>query len=142
MNINRRSRLLYAELLRHFAAGRLTNHEYEDAADKLLVSRDASLWAIYLIVWLHYDDWQTHRLTGKWKLSPDMLRNFARIIVFLHSGLPYKWPRTPLWRMLLGIVTRLFPSRPCGGDESVWPFFRREDFEAAIARPRLLGGAD
>ena len=140
MDIDTNSRLQYAELLRHFAAGHLTNDEYVDAANPLIASRDPSLWAIWWSVWFHYDDVRTHRLVGKWKLLQKTRRNFTRAIVFLHSGLPYEWPVTPLWRKLmglltLGIATRLSAASRCAGDKSVWPFFKRSDMDAVVACP-------
>lgn len=145
VNVDRQSRVQYAEVLRHFAAGRLTNREYESATDGLLESRDSSLWAIWKAVWVCYDDIFTHRLTGKRALTKDQKHVIARAIVFLHSDLTYEWPRVPLRRMLLGLLTlgvwpRLFPAPLSGGDDAVWPFFRRSDLEVEAAQPYLLIG--
>lgn len=147
MDIDRPSRRCYAEALRHFAAGRLTNREYEAASEKLLNSRDAAPRQIWLSVWFCYDDFRTHRLSGKWGLTEEGRRTIARAIVFLHSDLPYEWPPTPLLRMLLGLLTfgigpRLFPQKPSAGDDTVWPFFRPADFTDAKSRPWLLAGAN
>jgi hypothetical protein len=147
MHVDRTARLRFAEVLRHFAAGRLTNEEYEADVDKLLDSPDRSIWAVWWSVWPTYHDCRTHRMVGHWELTKKGRRTVARMIVFLHSGLPFEWPRTPGWRILLGLLTlglwnKLFSIASCGGDESVWPFFRDADLRASLARPRLLGGAN
>lgn len=131
--------------MRHFAAGRLTNRQYESAANRLVASRDRAIASIWSVVWRFYDDLRVHRLAGKWRLPPESRRAVARAIVFLHTELPYEWPWLPRWRLLinlltLGVTAWLFPLTPSAGDRSVWPFFRRSDYEAALARPRLLAG--
>ena len=95
MNVDRQSRDRYAELLRHFAAGRLTNDQYEDATAPLLRSEDLALRELWWAVWQTYDDLHEHRLTGKYKLPPEGRKTVARMVSFLHSDLPYEWPVPP-----------------------------------------------
>jgi hypothetical protein len=148
MNVDRQSRHRYAELLRHFAAGQLTNDQYEDATEHLMRSEDLALRELWWTMWSTYDDLREHRLTGEYKLPPEGRATVARMVLFLHSDLPYEWP-VP-WRflgMLLNVCTLGlwgFLSRRQGNDDivwSVWPFFRANDLAKAAARPRLLGGA-
>jgi hypothetical protein len=147
MNVNRESRNRFAELLRHFAAGRLTNDEYEDATTALMRSEDLALRELWWAVWHTYDDLHEHRLTGKYKLPPEGRTIVARMVLFLHSDLPYEWPVPSRLLHLLLIVLTLglwgLVSRRLGGDIDweLWPFFRPEDLAKAAAQPRLLGGA-
>ena len=45
--IDRSARDKYAELLRHFAAGRVVNFDYEKACDEFLKSSDSAIGEIY-----------------------------------------------------------------------------------------------
>lgn len=144
--VDSQSRRRYAEVLRHFAAGHLTNREYEDASNPLRSSGDRGIAEVYFAVWFTYDDLKTHRLAGAHRLTDESRRKIARSIVFLHSDLPMEWPRVRLLLGLLnllsfGLFRRWFPLAPSGGDTTAWPFFREGDLRAAAARPRLLGGA-
>jgi hypothetical protein len=147
MDIDRQSRDGYAELLRHFAVGRLTNDQYEDAAEAYLGSADLALRELWWVMWPTYDDLHEHRLTGKWKLPPEGRTTVARMVLFLHSDLPYEWPVVPrLVALLLNVLTlgrwsRRHHASKRGGHRDVWPFFRAEDLARAVAHPRLLGGA-
>lgn len=142
MNIDRQSRDRFAELLRHFAAGRMTNDEYEDTADSLVRSKDVALRELWWAMWPTYDDLHEHRLTGKYKLPPQGRRTIARMVLFLHSDLPYEWPvPSRLLALLLNVLTLGFWSRFADNiDATLWPFFRGEDLARAAAQPRLLGG--
>jgi hypothetical protein len=137
-----------AEIYRHFAAGLLTNDQMEDSLPK---SFESGLHDIFFCgIWPLYDDLHQHKLTGRYRLSPEGRDHVARIILFLHSSLPYRWPASTGWRglfdMLVALLTlglyrrarkRLLAS---GGDQSVWPFFTRSDYEAALERPPFLSG--
>ncbi len=147
MDIDRQSRDHYAELLRHFASGRLTNTEYDEASEAYVAARDLALSEIWWQMWYTYDDLHEHRLTGKHELPREGRTDVARMVVFLHSDLPYEWPVPSrllgclLNAITLGVWGRVFRPSTGGGDEAVWPFFRADDFARAVARPRLLGGA-
>ena len=144
---DRQSRDRYAELLRHFAAGRLTNDEYEDACSACLSSPDLALRELWWEMWHAYDDLHEHRLTGKYELLREGRTTVARMVLFLHSDLPYEWPvPSRLLGLLLNVLTLGLWGRICrssgnGGDRDVWPFFRADDLARAGAHPRLLGGA-
>lgn len=76
-----------AEALRHFAAGRTTNREFERALETTPSSGfyDPVLDSVEHFAWLMYDDFETHRLDGKRKLSREARRAIARWIFFLRS---------------------------------------------------------
>lgn len=148
MNIDRQIRDRYAELLRHFAAGRLTNDQYEDASDWCLESPDPALRALWRAMWSTCDDLHEHRLTGEYELSRDGRATVARMVLFLRSDLPYEWPTAfrslgilLLNLLTLGLWSRIQPPPVGSGDEAVWPFFRAEDLAQAATRPRFLGAA-
>src|SRR5688500_7396013 len=123
MDIDRQSRDRYAELLRHFAAGRLTNVEYDDASDAYIAAGDVALSEIWWQMWQTYDDIREHRLTGKDELPREGRTDVARMVLFLHSDLPYEWPvPSRLLGLLLNVFTlglwgRVFPPSTGGGDE-------------------------
>ncbi|MCA9280587.1 MAG: hypothetical protein H6812_09410 [Phycisphaeraceae bacterium] len=76
-----------AEALRHFAAGRTTNREFERALETTPSSGfyDPVLDSVEHFAWLMYDDFETHRLDGKRKLSREARRAIARWVLFLRS---------------------------------------------------------
>ncbi|MGP8201253.1 MAG: hypothetical protein ACLQU4_17320 [Limisphaerales bacterium] len=139
-----------AEIYRHFAAGLVTNDQMEDSLPKSFESglHDIFFWGI----WPLYDDLHEHRLTGRYRLTPEGRDHLARIILFLHSSLPYRWPSVTGWRdrvdMLVGVLTlglhRPFHHRfrASGGDESVWPFFTHAEYESALVHPPFLHAAN
>jgi hypothetical protein len=95
-----------------------------------------------------YDDFVTHRLKGKWALTPEGRAWVARIILFLRSDSPYRYPIATGVRavpvMLLSLVTlgwfgRFWLRRQRSqGDESVWPFFSKTEYEQALRNPVYL----
>jgi hypothetical protein len=139
-----------AEVYRHFAAGLLTNDQMEDSLPR---STEPGLHDIFFCgIWPLYDDLHEHKLTGGYHLTQEGREHVGRIIMFLHSQFPYRWPiRTgpkafcrlliaiPIGLLTLGLyrpLRRRF--RNCGGDESVWPFFTRTEYETALQHPRFL----
>lgn len=144
-----------AAIYRHFAAGITTNYTMEDSLPE---SREPGLHEIfYHGVWPVYDDMHEHKLTGDYRLTPEGRRYMARIVLFLHSDLPYRWPRTTgpvlFVYLLLSIVSvgtfplfvRLWkrfdpPAKEPQGDYGVWPFFTRTEYKAALHNPPFLRG--
>jgi hypothetical protein len=135
-----------AEIYRHFAAGLLTNDQMEDSLPK---SSERGLHDIFFCgIWPLYDDLHEHKLTGRYRLTPEGRDHVARIILFLHSSLPYRWPRSTGWRGLIDVLVALptlglfrparLRLRASGGDESVWPFFTRTEYESALEHPPFL----
>lgn len=137
-----------AEIARHFAAGLLTNDAFEDAWGH--ISKGALYDVFYWGFWPFSCDLEKHTLTGRFALTPQARRQVARTILFLRSGFPYRWPRITgphlLPVMCLSLITLGWYGRHwqrkrwAGGDESVWPFFNRVDYEHALAHPVYLRG--
>jgi hypothetical protein len=149
--IDRDARNRVAESLRHLVSGQITNDQFEDAA--WIESNDAAIDAVKWQAWLLYSDLHGHKLTGSDAVSKSDRRIVARFILFLHSDLEYEWPRHPfdggvgvMARLLsyvlsLGVIPRHVDKRwEAAGDFDVWPFIRREDYEEALAEPKLLRG--
>mgnify|MGYP005841534497 CR=1 FL=1 len=142
---DRKARDGYAELLRHFAAGRVLNWDYDDTSDAFTASDDPAVFRVWLAVWPAYSDVSKHHMTGKHRLNRAGRRTVARYVLFLHSDLEYEWPVPGRWRpwlnlLTLGVWGLLNPLAAGDGDEAVWPFYRRSDLEAEVAKPRLLAG--
>lgn len=81
----------FAELLRHFLSGRITNFEYIDGFDSLeeAYGRDPAVYAVFVAVWPLYDDLWKHRMTDPdYRPLAENRRRFAKWIVFLRSGAP------------------------------------------------------
>lgn len=88
----------YAELLRQFMSGRMTNDEYDDRACAIVWSQtptsDPSTRRLYRIVWSMYCDIRTHRMTDPgWRPPAEVRRGIAKLVVFLRSGSPIGQPR-------------------------------------------------
>ena len=135
--------------IRRLATGRITNDEFQDRQP--LGSRDPAMMEIFdRGVSGLYSDLHEHRLTGRDRMSREVRREVARIILFLKSDLDYEWPTPALWQELLWMVAGLLTLRGGGrfymrwmgthGEVGVWPFLRREDFEQAIRSPCYLAG--
>lgn len=138
-----------AALARRLAAGAITNDQFEDECPD---SKESAVHDIYFYgLWPLYDDFVEHKLVGKWALSREGRTWVARIVLFLHSGLPYRYPRVTGFAqvpvMLLSLATlgwfgRFWRRRLWrGADESVWPFYSRSEYEAALQNPVFMRGA-
>jgi hypothetical protein len=152
--VDRHRRDKLAELLRHFAAGLVTNDEFEDRIETIIDDppkmSDRALWAVRMMAWFYYDDLSTHKLTGRRALDREERAEFARWVLFLHSSQEYLWPEF-CFVFPGGLLRNLITFGRCGprawtqfksaGDFDVWPFLRQEDMSAARLRPRLLAGA-
>ena len=146
----RRDRVI--ALLRAFAAGKLTNDEYEERYSAILAEhekdklKDRALHAVWEAMWFCYtdSDIEIHRLEGAHALNPAGKKALARCILFLQTNLPYEWKRDsilpPLEEMALGLLTLGWWNRrqkkEVGNWDDVWPFRRIEDFEKAKLEPR------
>ena len=141
------SRRLAAEMLRQFAAGRLTNDELEERWPRSL---DPAIAVVREAAWFLYSDLREYRLTGPDRLPGLVRKQVVRWVLFLHTDLPYEWPvpspAQNLARQLVGLLTlgvsaRLWAGRlSARGEVDLWPFIRRADFQAALRHPRLLRG--
>jgi hypothetical protein len=137
-----------AELARHLASGQITNDEFEDRRPN---SSERGLHDIYFFgLWPLYGDLLTHRLTRRWALTPEGRARVSRIVLFLRSGAPYRYPRTTglaaIPVLLISLVTfGWFGRMWCrytwrGGDQTVWPFYTRAEYETAVRNPVYLNG--
>lgn len=133
--IDRKARKDTALALRKLVDGKITNLEFEDAIPD---TTDPVVWAIFSSIWIFYDDFDEHHLSGKDVLSNEMRSKIDRWILFLLSDLDYKWPkiehpgvrplRNGLFNKLLGRAMRekIFMN---SGDYSVWPFVASTDYD-------------
>ncbi|MHC9538366.1 MAG: hypothetical protein AB9903_02510 [Vulcanimicrobiota bacterium] len=176
--VDRTSRDKLAENLRHFAAGIITNREYEDRILESRCTGDAAAEEILHQVWYYYDDLSEHRLTGSHSLTREGREIFARLTLFLKSDIEYEGPIVSIfawcsilwiyvtgglfiylvsqifsniWLILLAVpylgisyaVARHFIRKKNGNkefDDSLWPFARLADYEAALINPPYLNG--
>lgn len=147
--VDHAARKEFAELLRHFIAGRITNLEFDQRGEDLTETEDAALRFIYRQVWYLYDDFSEHRMVGDHKIDKAGRHEIARWILFLQNDLEYQWLYASpchAWRHLISVLTfNLFsafrePSYKDFGHVEVWPFYQIEDFESALRFPKLLAG--
>jgi hypothetical protein len=140
-NIDQSARADLAWLLRRLAAGRISNRQFEAALPR---SHDAAVHAVWALgIWPLYDDLLEHRMTGRWRLTRLKRHATARIVLFLQSGLPYRYPPERSWvaipALLLSLITAGWywrwrhARRWRAADVSVWPFFSKHDLESAAA---------
>ncbi len=116
----------YAQLVRHFYSGRLTNHEYELACDSILQDADQAINQIYCQLWTTYCDFREHRMGLKHGMTRDGRRLLARWIMFLKSERPYEYPIhgcfSPIVKWItLGLIRQ--PDPLTFGDAEYWPYF-------------------
>lgn len=147
-SIDHVARKQLATLARRLAAGSITNEQFEES---LPGSRDAALHDIYFnALWPLYDDFEEHKLVGRWALTREQRTCVARIVLFLQSGLPYRYPRITGIAQLPVILLSLASLGRFGrywrrhqwrdADISLWPFHSRGEYEAALQRPAFLNG--
>lgn len=90
--VNIPARRAFAELLRQFYSGRMTNDQYEARYWKLIDHHgsDSGIEAIYDAAWGTYDDILTHRMSRFWRrLSREQRRVIQRWILFLGTDVAY-----------------------------------------------------
>lgn len=137
-----------AILARRLAEGRISNVQFERA---LPAGQEAALRDIFLHgLWPLYDDLSEHRLVGPRALTREGRTWVARIVLFLHSGAPYRYRRIAGVFQLPVLVASLTTlgwfghywrrRQWRGGDESVWPFHSRGEYEKALRHPVFLSG--
>ena len=148
MAIDRESRRQVARLLRRFAAGRITNDEYEDAAWAHFGRGDRGVDAVLDASWFLYDDLCEHRLENRFALTREGRREVARWVLFLLSSEEYLWPKQTVWEtigfvLLLPInlltlgrlgdfIWRIVMQRH-GGDLEFWPFHSEAQFKVVAS---------
>ena len=128
-------------LLRNFIDCKLTNDEFH--AQFPDSENDAALRAIRSNVWMFYSDLHTHKLAGKHKPNAEVSALLGRCVLFLRSDFEFEWPVPKIGianilpnlrrraREFMGMSPDSVPVRAAsnGGDQTVWPFFRRSDYD-------------
>lgn len=100
--LNIPARRAYAELLRHFASGRVTNFEFEEQGEQIerTFGADAAVNVIDAAAWYLYDDLKEHRLGEGGRDVSETRREIGRWILFLRSDLPapetHRWSEGPV----------------------------------------------
>ena len=137
------TRKQYAELVRQFLSGRMTNHQYEDRCDAIVYDADTAVDQVYCELWAGYCDFREHYVGIKHGMPRDSRRTAARWIMFLRSNRPYEYPTYGCLPILISICTLGMIRKPDpkgAGDSDYWPYFRESDFRQDLARPKLLAG--
>ena len=103
--IDRETRRVYAELVRQFVSGRMTNVEYENRFEMMgLNHKDTAVDRIFDEIWVLYDDLRTHRLTGNDRINAEAHRQIAQVVLFLQSDREYLWPQEGMWGCLIFLL--------------------------------------
>jgi hypothetical protein len=144
--IDRKSRDILAEQIRHLLAGVTTNFQYMDNVDSLN-TKDKAVKVVMNAVWQIYDDLHEHKVDLN-SFSTEDRNMLNRFILFLKSDIEYKWPslniKIPFLRLLsnvftLGIYTKAKEKViESAGDFQFWPFLCEADFETAKRNPTYL----
>jgi hypothetical protein len=80
------------EAIRHYAAGRITNHDMFHVYASLIRSEDAAVREIGEFWGSTYNsDLSTFRL-GRAEIEPALWKSAARCVLFLHTDGDYQWP--------------------------------------------------
>jgi hypothetical protein len=84
-------------------------------------------------------------MEGDWVLSKEQTEIVKRCIVFLKSNFKYTWPKWPIyyrtarpivWLLTFGHLTKKLDRHfNKNGDPDAWPFFSRQEYEAAKKKP-------
>ena len=146
---DRAARNKFAGLLRHYAAGLISNDALEEG---MTASDDPALHEIFANgVWFLYDDLREYKRVGRDRLEANQRAFVARTLLFLKTNQPYRWPPTTGLRFLphrimavatFGWLGRVWLRRHWrAGEASVWPFFGAEEFAAAKQSPVYLSGS-
>ena len=150
MSVDIAARKQYAELLRQFMSGRMTNDDF--VSREPIESDDAAICAISEQAWFLYDDIRTHRLSGRWRITGDGRHAVARWILFLKTDLEYTWPPLlrggPLFQYIFqclitfgAAIGERRRTWECAGDRDVWPFAARSDYVRALQHETVFSRA-
>jgi len=138
-----RARRLYANNLRAYFTGRITNREYEDRIP--FGNHPAIDYIEHYFVWPEYDDFKTHHYSLKY-LTPVGKATLKRILLFLYSDLPFAWPpcvgNRPLifnW-LTIGWAGRRHDKLKLAfdnyGSEDTFPFRNKAELCEELTKPR------
>lgn len=123
-------------------------------------SDDLLLMPMLELCWCLYSDTKEHKLAGGRKLTEEQLKDIARYILFLHSDFEYEWPYIDVTNrlikfsfkdLMLTVLTfgqnirderkkreQQIKEVEGKGDMAVWPFFRRQDYDAQLKKHPFL----
>jgi hypothetical protein len=119
-----------AQLLLDFYKSQITNDQMNDAwpRDK----EDAGLTHIRWAAWGLYSDLREEHIRPTLRKKYVIAKLIHRCLVFLESGLEYEWVGLGVSKGLVPRVLELFDTHRRrtnrAGDQSVWPFYRRDDY--------------
>ena len=141
-SVDRQARDAAVQILRGFIAGKVDNFDFEAAMPD---TRDPAITALWHFAWYFYDDFNRHRLAGRFKLHPTERREFLRWVLFLDSDDPYVWPAKPSdpYRALESILPwqrRRARNFLKAGQFESYPFATRRREKTALRHPRRLSG--
>jgi hypothetical protein len=148
--VDRTQRDAARRVLRSFVDGAITNDEFEAQFPR--GKEDPALPAIKANLWMLYSDLHRHKLTGKHEPNAQTRAILERCVLFLETNLEFEWRvpkinlsnigknlRSRVGRWLWMEEGRQAWTEQAGsdGDEDVWPFFRRGDYEVhAVAQSK------
>lgn len=84
--IDRLTRDRYAELLRRFIAGQVTNFEYEDRFDEVAIDldiADPAVEELFRVMWFPYCDIRKHKMTGVHAIEGENRQTVLQFLLFL-----------------------------------------------------------
>jgi hypothetical protein len=136
--VDRSKRDSAREILRNFIDCKLTNDEFHASFPSS--EHDSALRAIRTNVWMLYSDLHTHNLSGSHKPNAEARALLERCVLFLDSDFEFEWPvpKIGLANILPNLRRRFretspdsetLQTEPDSGDHTVWPFFRRSDYD-------------
>jgi hypothetical protein len=125
-----------AQLLLDFYRGRITNDQMDDAWPR--DAEDPALSKVFWTKWGLYSDLREEYAKPKLGRDYSAAKAIHRCLVFLNSGLEYEWvgfglSEGPVPR-ILELLDKHRREINHAGDQSVWPFYRKEDYKRAWKR--------
>lgn len=103
--VDQNARCEYAQLVRQFISGRMTNDEYEQRFFSLCAHKeDSALVEIFTEVDTLCEDARPNKLTQCWQLNNDARRRVAQAVLFLQSDAEYQWSEK-LWDGSVFLIT-------------------------------------
>lgn len=103
--VDREARRKYAELVRQFISGRMTNDEYEQKFFDLRINKkDPAPLEIFSEVRDICQDAFPDKLTQQWRLGTHERRRVSQFVLFLQSDIDYQWSKK-LWDGSVFLIT-------------------------------------
>ncbi len=127
-----------AQLLLDFYKGLITNDQMDDAWPR--VAEDPALANVFWAKWGLYSDLREEYIRPKLRRDYATAKAIHRCLMFLHSGLEYEWVGFGLCQGLVPRFLELLDKHRRdvnhAGDQSVWPFYRKDDYKHAWKQSR------